>query len=92
MTGIDGRIGLGGRAGRTDPGPDWKPSLIMFSISSMSDWDDWYSGTVSLCDILSIGFPTVSFTGGEWKLQGLIDDLFVDFPGKKLIRSEDEGR
>lgn len=63
VTGIEGRIGLGGRAGRTDPGPDWKPPFIMFSISSMSDWDDWYSGTVSLCDILSIGFPTVSFTG-----------------------------
>ena len=40
-TGIEGRIGLGGRAGRTVPGPDWSPPFIMFSISSMSDWDDW---------------------------------------------------
>lgn len=36
-TGMEGRIGLGGRAGRTVPGPDWKLSLIIFSISSMSD-------------------------------------------------------
>ena len=36
--GTEGRIGLGGRAGRMVPGPDWNPPFILFSISSMSDW------------------------------------------------------
>lgn len=48
---VAGRGGLGGRAGRTVAGPDWTLALIRFSISSMSDWEDGWRGTVSLCDI-----------------------------------------
>lgn len=40
-TGIEARGGLGGRAGRTVEGPDWTLALMRFSISSMSDWEDW---------------------------------------------------
>lgn len=52
---VAGRVGLGGRAGRTVDGPDCTLALIRFSISSISDWEDAWSGTVSLweCDIFS---------------------------------------
>lgn len=50
-TGIDARGGLEGRAGRTVAGPEWTLSLIRFSISSMSDWDEGCKGIVSLCDM-----------------------------------------
>lgn len=45
-TGIWARAGLGGRAGRT-------VAFMRFSISSMSDWEEAWRGTVSLweCDI-----------------------------------------
>jgi hypothetical protein len=62
-TGIEGLVGLGGRAARTVPGPDWTLSLIRFSISSMSDWDDGWSGTVSPCDIVSTLSPEFDFPG-----------------------------
>lgn len=63
-TGIDGLVGLGGRAARTVPGPDWTLSLIRFSISSMSDWDDEWSGMVSPCDIFPDSFsPELDFPG-----------------------------
>jgi hypothetical protein len=52
-TGMEARGGLGGRAGRTVAGPDWTLALIRFSISSMSDWEDWWRGIVSPCDIFS---------------------------------------
>jgi hypothetical protein len=44
-TGIRG--GLGGRAGRTVAGPDWRVEWMRFSISSMSDWDVEWRGIVS---------------------------------------------
>lgn len=52
-TGIEARVGLGGLAGSTVVGPDWTLALIRFSISSMSDWEEGWSGTVSRseCDI-----------------------------------------
>lgn len=52
-TGIEARVGLGGLAGSTVMGPDWTLALIRFSISSMSDWEEGWSGTVSRseCDI-----------------------------------------
>lgn len=53
-TGIEALGGLGGLAGRTVAGPDWTLALIRFSISSMSDWDDGWSGTVSPCDIFAV--------------------------------------
>lgn len=57
-TGMEARGGLGGRAGRTVAGLDWTLALIRFSISSMSDWEDWWRGIVSPCDIFSfLDFP-----------------------------------
>lgn len=47
-TGMEARVGDGGRAGRTVEGPNWTLAVIRFSISSMSDWEDWWRGTVSL--------------------------------------------
>lgn len=47
-TGMDGGVGDGGLAGRTVEGPNWTLAVIKFSISSMSDWDDWLRGTLSL--------------------------------------------
>ncbi|KAG2299685.1 hypothetical protein Bca52824_036157 [Brassica carinata] len=41
IMGIEGRIGPSGQAGRTVAGPDWNPPFIMFSVSLMSDWDNW---------------------------------------------------
>lgn len=52
--GMEARGGDGGRAGRTDEGLEW----IRFSISSMSDWELGWSGTVSLYDIVR------GFSGG----------------------------
>lgn len=48
-TGIDARGGDLGLAGRTVAVDDWIEELIRFSISSMSDWEDGWSGIVSLC-------------------------------------------
>ena len=52
---VAGRVGLGGRAGRTVDELDWTLALIRFSISSISDWEEAWRGTVSLweCDIFS---------------------------------------
>lgn len=52
--GMEARGGLGGRAGRTVAELDWTLAWIRFSISSMSDWEDWWRGMVSLCDILLV--------------------------------------
>ena len=54
--GMEARGGLGGRAGRTVAELDWTLAWIRFSISSMSDWEDWWRGMVSLCDILDLWF------------------------------------
>lgn len=53
-TGMEARGGLGGRAGRTVEGTDWIEELMRFSISSMSDCEEEWSGMVSLCDIFSL--------------------------------------
>jgi hypothetical protein len=52
-TGMEAWIGLGGLAGRTMVGPDWMLALIRFLISSISDWEEGWSGTVLMweCDI-----------------------------------------
>lgn len=43
--GMEARGGEGGRAGRTG---EWVWEVKMrFSISSMSDWEVWFKGTVS---------------------------------------------
>lgn len=62
-TGIEARGGLGGLAGRTVAGPDWTLALMRFSISSISDWDDGWRGTVSLCDIFREPLFNSSFLG-----------------------------
>lgn len=54
--GMEARGGLGGRAGRTVAELDWTLAWIRFSISSMSDWEDWWRGMVSPCDILASFF------------------------------------
>lgn len=69
-TGIRG--GLGGRAGRTVAGPAWTLSLMRFSISSMSDWEEGWRGMVSLselewlCDIFPGKWGKVFARFGVW--------------------------
>ena len=46
--GMEAGVGDGGLAARTVEGPNWTLAVIKFSISSMSDWDDWLRGMVSL--------------------------------------------
>lgn len=52
-TGMEALGGLGGLAGSTVAGPDWTLACMRFSISSMSDWEEGWRGTVSLWDIFN---------------------------------------
>ena len=47
-TGMEARVGDGERTGWTVEGPNWTLAVIRFSISSMSDCEDWLRGMVSV--------------------------------------------